>query len=173
MNKTNRLTVAHDNKSINLQPMFLRFSIITAIFAACFGSIQAQSVDTLFNGTWTGELTQNPGGIAQKYPFRMVIKVLDNGKVIGLTYSNVYESDDFAVMDFTGTIFKGKLLTFQETNIMDATVMEKFTWCIKGGQLTLTQKQDKLLLEGFWQGTTDGNGVCIPGKIYLTKSLIP
>ncbi len=152
--------------------MFLRYSIITAIFAACFGSIQAQSVDSLFSGTWIGELTQEPGGIAQKYPFRLVIHVEGN-KVTGQSYANVYDDPNFAIMEFVGTIFKGKLFTFQETKIIDATVMEDFIWCIKGGQLTLTQKHDALLLEGYWQGTTTGNGACIPGKIYLKKNLMP
>ena len=152
--------------------MFLRFTIITAIFATCFGNIQAQSLDSLFSGTWIGELTQEPGGIALKYPFRMVIQVKGD-KVTGQTYANVYNDPNFAIMEFVGTIFKGKLLTFQETKIIDATVMEDFIWCIKGGQLTLTKKHAELLLEGYWQGTTDGNGACIPGKIYLKKNLMP
>lgn len=152
--------------------MFLRYSIITAIFAACFGSIQAQSVDSLFSGTWIGELTQEPGGVALKYPFRLVIHV-DGNKVSGRSYSNVYDDHNFAIMQFVGTIFKGKLLTFQETKIIDATVMDKFTWCIKGGQLTLTNKHDELLLEGYWQGMSNESGNCIPGKIYLKKSLLP
>ncbi len=152
--------------------MLLRYSIITAIFAVCFGSIQAQSVDSLFSGIWIGELTQNPGGMAQNYPFRMVIKV-NGDKVHGITYSNIYDDPNFANMEFTGTIFKGKLLTFQETKILDATVMDDYIWCIKGGQLTLKNKGDKLLLEGYWQGSVEGGGSCIPGKIYLKKSLIP
>ncbi|HHB79362.1 MAG TPA: hypothetical protein ENK85_09040 [Saprospiraceae bacterium] len=153
--------------------MLLRISIITAIFAACLGSIQAQSTDSLFNGTWIGELTQEPGGIALKYPFRIVIEVLDSHKVTGQTYANVYDDPNFAVMSFTGTIFKGKLLTFQETKIIDATVMQDYIWCIKGGQLTLKQEHDQLLLEGYWQGVTENNGQCIPGKIYLKKRLTP
>ncbi len=153
--------------------MLIRLSIITAIFAASFGSIQAQSLDSLFSGTWVGELTQDPGGIDEKYPFKMIIKVTDGDTITGRSYANIYDDPNYANFDFTGTIFKGKLLTFQETKLHEATVMENFTWCIKGGQLLLTVKKDMLLLEGYWQGVTkDGNG-CIPGKIYLKKLLSP
>ncbi len=153
--------------------MLIRLSIITAIFVACFVPVQAQDLDSLFNGTWVGELTQDPGGIDEKYPFKMIIKVIEGNKITGRSFANIYDDPNYANFDFSGTIFKGKLLTFQETKLYEATEMDNYTWCIKGGQLLLSIRKDMLLLEGYWQGVTkDGSG-CIPGKIYLKKLLSP
>lgn len=151
----------------------LRYSIITVIFAVYFGNIQAQSLAELFNGTWVGELTQQPGGIDEKYPFKMTLSVTKDNQIIGRSYAGLYDDPNFANFDFTGTIFKEKMFTFQETKLADATVMEDYTWCIKGGQLILTVEKDLLRLDGFWQGVTAEGRYCIPGKIHLKKLISP
>lgn len=153
--------------------MILKYSIITAIFAVCLGNIQAQHIESLFNGHWDGILTQDPGGVAAKYPFKMTIKVMADNKIVGRSYANIYDNPNFVNFDFVGTIFQDELLTFQEAKIAESTTMDNFVWCIKGGQLKLIVKKDKLLLVGYWQGTTADHSPCIPGKIYLEKSLIP
>ncbi len=129
--------------------------------------------DSLFEGFWVGELTQDPGGMAERYPFRMRIRVLQNHRVEGRTYANIYDDPNFVNFDFTGHISKGKLLTFQETKMVEGTKMKDYEWCIKGGQLMLSVEKDRYLLRGFWQGVTEQGYTCIPGKIFLEKKRAP
>lgn len=129
------------------------------------------------SGNWTGKLYQQ--GIGW-YDFELLLTASGDGSYTGTSYISCDRGSGTmalrASLDDTGFHFK-------ESRIRD----EHWTtigwyWCIKTGDLQLTQRDDSLVLSGHWQGS----GTCKPGtlrvaienhpvavKTLVTKSELP
>ena len=140
------------------------------LFSSClFFNADAQSEADKNNiaGQWKGTVTQNEGGYKSSYSFELYLTQRGN-TVTGRSY--VFIEDIFAVIELKGTVKSGKLLFIEETKILDHRKYEDMEWCIKKMQLVLIYKNDKLELNGYWQGKSP-EGDCIPGEIHLKKEV--
>ena len=136
------------------------------ITASLLLSFTAQSQDV--SGTWEGIITQEDGGILGEYTFKIFIKIDDEGKATGTAYVRADELDIYALMEFEGR-FDGEFLELKESEIIREKKADDIFWCMKEYRLQLIQT-GTLRLEGKWSGYTQ-TGACIPGKIYLKKSV--
>lgn len=112
-------------------------------------------------GHWTGQLYQNEIGW---YDFELQLTTTsDSTTYTGTSYiSSKRGSGTLAV---TATL-EGTVFHFQESKVRDQhwnTV--GWYWCIKAGDLQLTERIDSLILAGDWQAP----GTCKPGTIRVTK----
>ncbi len=132
---------------------------------ACFAltGSHAQNI----SGTWEGLITQDQGGVAAQYTFKIYLKASDNEEVSGTAFVALEDMDIYASMHFSGT-FDGTYLNLKEEEILREKMVEDFFWCLKKYRLKLLPGE-KLRLEGPWSGYTRDGG-CVPGEIYLTKS---
>lgn len=116
-------------------------------------------------GFWTGYLTQEEGGYRPRYRFEMTLEQ-SGSTVTGISFSRI--DTIFAEMKVKGTI-SGNTLQFSETGLSRFSPLKNMSWCLKSGQLQLSQKGKHWVLEGSWHGKS-AEGACVPGKIYLVKS---
>ena len=137
-----------------------------ACFAILVGfAIPGFSQKNPLDGFWTGYLTQEEGGYRPKYTFEMTLE--QSGTTIrGVSFSRI--DTLYAEMKIQGTI-SGNTLQFHETGLSRFSPLKNMSWCLKSGQLLLSQKGKNWVLEGSWQGKSE-EGACVPGKIYLDKS---
>ena len=119
------------------------------------------------SGQWFGTITQNEGGFRSKYDFELYL-FQEGNKIKGRSY--VYVDNIYAVMELIGELQGGQYLKFKEIKMVDFSEMEGMEWCIKQAQLFLKLEHKTMRLEGNWQGDTSF-GTCIPGKIFLKKTI--
>lgn len=131
-------------------------------------STEAQQIDSLISGYWSGELTQKDGGYTPSYLFSMQIEVRGDS-ITGQAVVSVRDTLT-ATMDFVGTIHKGGYLSIKETNLVEGSQMSTHEWCLKHYSLYLRPKDDEYYLVGFWTGTSP-TSVCLPGKIKLKRRI--
>jgi len=140
--------------------------MILIFLLACFVFTGSHAQD--ISGTWEGVITQDEGGVAAKYTFKIFLKTSKTKEVSGTAFVALEEIDIYASMHFSGT-FDGTYLDLKEEKILREKMIENFFWCLKEYQLKLLPGE-KLRLEGRWSGYTRDGG-CVPGDIYLTKSV--
>lgn len=137
---------------------------------ACFAllggiALPVSAQNNPFDGFWTGYLTQEEGGYRPKYKFEMTLN--QSGTTVrGVSFSRI--DTLYAEMKIQGTA-NGHTLQFHETGLSRFSPLKNLSWCLKSGQLQLSQKGKNWVLEGNWQGKSE-EGACVPGKIYLVKS---
>ncbi len=138
---------------------------VLLVLNALFCNINAQNID--ISGTWEGIITQEEGGVAHEYTFKIFMKLDEEGSVEGTAFVALEKMDIYASMQFTG-FFDGTYISIEEEKILREKMVEGFFWCLKTYHLKLSSN-DMLELEGNWTGHTL-DGFCVPGKIYLKKS---
>ncbi len=116
----------------------------------------------IITGKWTGHLTQYPAILANDYYFEMVLNE-NYGEVTGHSY--IYINENYGKFKLKGTL-KDSILEFFELDIVDASIKEGYTWCIKEGKLNYSLKNGIAYLDGDWEGFSE-IGSCNPGKIHL------
>lgn len=121
---------------------------------------------TNIGGCWRGKITQNQGGIRPEYMMELYL-AQKGTKVIGRSF--VYFDKVYAEMQLEGE-FKDGVLVFKESKLLAYKKLEGMEWCMKGAILNLIKSGNPWKLEGAWTGNTSF-GPCIPGKIYLKKSI--
>jgi hypothetical protein len=125
---------------------------------------QAGDTEAALVGRWTGTLYQQPGGLEETYPFEMVIKNPDNGRVSITTTIWLDETRRYyATMGGFG-VGATTTMRFYEVNTLNQSAPPDGIWCMKQGQLTLA----KGILAGTWEGEANGQD-CSPGRIELTR----
>jgi hypothetical protein len=135
-------------------------STLTFVSFAFFLQAQAD-----FSGHWTGVITQDEGGYKSEYRFELFLN--QNGtRVYGRSY--VFDEGLYAVMELRGTIYNNDYLRFQETKMVDFTVVENMEWCIKRGDIVLKSGFRKEYITGLWKGVSS-MGDCVPGQIKLER----
>ena len=139
--------------------------IILILLSVC---LAAGSYAQDIAGTWEGVITQDEGGVAATYTFKIFLKTSKTKEVSGTAFVALEDMDIYASMRFSGT-FDGTYLDLKEEKILREKMVEDFFWCLKEYQLKLLPGE-KLRLEGRWSGYTRDGG-CVPGEIYLTKSI--
>lgn len=125
-------------------------------------------------GKWIGVTTQEPNR-----EFYFEINVLHDGgnQYHGTTVIKEEQSGNYGVIKYTAT-FDNNVFTFKESAITHEDKSKEdgywrsnnFNWCIKEGQLKLTESKDELVLNGPWTSST---GTCKPGGIRVSKNIEP
>ncbi len=118
------------------------------------------------DGRWEGKITQDDGGVQSEYYMEIDVKQ-KGSKVEGYAY--VSFEDHYARMKFKGRVRGGIMVMLEEYEITEKTDLgENWDWCLKKMQLVVKYKDDKMYLEGYWNGVSQ-YGACIPGKVFLEK----
>lgn len=137
------------------------------LIAAWFMAYTPLSSQSNISGAWKGVITQNEGGYRSEYSFEMYFRQKGT-KITGRSY--VYIDRIFAEMELKGEWVDKDNITFTETKITRSKREENMDWCIKSGKLKLIKQGKTWKLEGIWGGVSSF-GPCIPGKIFLTKTI--
>lgn len=116
-----------------------------------------------FTGTWEGVLTQDEGGYASEYVFKLYLKQ-DGLKVSGRSFVKVGEI--YAEMELKGRLIGDKVVHLEETEVLKHWKYDGMEWCYKKLDLFIVADEK---LEGPWTGHT-GQSACIPGKILLRRT---
>lgn len=118
-------------------------------------------------GSWTGNLTQGPGGYTEDYEFELQL-VQRGDQISGRSF--VKYEDIYAIMLLEGTLDEDNVLRIKETQMLKNRKHENMMWCYKTATLYFIKNGSEWKLEGDWAGKTD-QGDCVPGKIYLKKAV--
>ncbi len=118
-----------------------------------------------FTGTWEGTLTQDTGGYAPEYQFKLFLKQ-EGTSITGRSYVKLGKI--FAEMKLKGQLIGNKAIHWEETKIIDHWKYENMEWCYKQANLFIVSEGKEVKLEGPWSGHT-GVSECIPGKIMLKR----
>ena len=116
------------------------------------------------NGIWTGELRQNPGGIAEKFEFSMQLQ--HHGIFLKGT-SFVRYGDIYVELELSGYRQPDGSWKLSETKILRGDKPERLVWCIKHYELRVSYTKDGLVLIGPWWGNTTLGDPCVPGSVTL------
>lgn len=146
--------------------MRLLLPLLVCIGISFSGFAQKTSSATV-TGYWQGKITQDKGGIRPEYGMELYL-TQKGTKVTGRSF--VYFDKVYAEMQLEGEFKDGKTLIFKETKINAYKRIDGMEWCLKGAILNLIRSGNSWRLEGNWTGTTSF-GPCIPGKIFLKKSI--
>lgn len=140
----------------SLQKLFLFF--ILAPF-----TMDAQNL----TGKWSGQLSQEKGGLYPEYRFEMELTQKGN-QIEGFSY--IYANQQqFGKIKLKGT-FDGKYFSFQEYEIVRQKIGQNAQWCIKKGTLAISEQKGFYFLQGLWEGYS-GFGACVPGKLWISKAI--
>jgi len=161
---------------------------LTLLFILCFGGVTLlygqialpslspsldqrtrpnQPAEIDLNGIWTGELLQNPGGIAERFEFSMQLK--HNGIFMQGT-SFVRFGEVFVEMELSGYRQPNGTWKLTETKILRGEKPENLSWCIKRFELRIGYTKEGVLLTGPWWGNSEF-GPCVPGSVHLIKKV--
>ncbi|MEM7106020.1 MAG: hypothetical protein AAF502_22985 [Bacteroidota bacterium] len=138
----------------------LRIVVFVSFLTFSFTALQAQDL----SGFWSGKLTQHTGDKIVDYTFTLSLEH-NEGKITGKSYVAI---DDIYAEESLEGYFDGKILKFQEKEILKQKVIPNLEWCIKNGLLELKYDKGTLRLEGWWKGVTSF-GLCDDGEVFLEK----
>lgn len=139
---------------------------ISILFAFC-SLFSVLSTAQNLSGTWEGVITQDEGGVAEEYTFKVFLKELEDGELRGRAFVTLEKADIYAEMLISG-VSDGTYISIIEEEILREKMIDNFFWCLKSYRLKLSAG-NKLRLEGRWSGDTP-DGDCVPGAIQLEKS---
>lgn len=126
----------------------MRFSLIVLCCLAYTISLGGPEIASLAPGTWTGELTQQPGAISQSYRFRIDLSMTPTNsptRMVEMPLSKLLGWEEL-----TATIRNGGLDFAESTVIFQDRPPNG--WCIKTGQLQLSQTNAEFVLQGPLEG---------------------
>jgi hypothetical protein len=138
-------------------------------FTGCFSllSLVLSAQSTSLTGMWMGKLFQEEVQPFSAYNLRMELKQ-EGARVTGISYiSLINHSELFAKMRLEGRWDKG-VFSFHEVELVDSKHTDGWGWCLKMGDLRLSQRGEYLRLEGRWEGYMD-DFPCKPGTLALEK----
>jgi hypothetical protein len=127
------------------------------------------------NGRWVGTITQTGANkVASSYYFELNIRQDSTHKQItGTSYSYLRNSEGkYALKATLQGSFKDNTLIFNELSAIEYenTIAKKSDYCVKNATLNFVAKENKLILEGQWQGNEHKSvNPCAGGTILLEK----
>lgn len=134
----------------------MKHTLSFAILLIFAGHLQAQDLA----GRWIGELYQN--GIGW-YEFELHLTAAGDSAYVGTSF--ISSERGSGTMALSATLESG-VFHFQESRIKDEHWNRiGWYWCIKTGDLQLTERRDSLVLAGGWEAP----GTCKPGTIRVAK----
>ncbi len=146
-----------------MQKLLLTLFLLFLGGAPVVGFAQSQPL----TGRWMGKLYQNQEQPFAEYVFRMELKQ-QGTRVTGTTFiSLVNRSELFAKMELEGRWDKG-VFSFHELSLTDSKHTDGWGWCLKAGELKLSQEGQYQRLSGKWEGYMD-DFPCKPGTLTVEK----
>lgn len=120
------------------------------------------------SGSWTGIITQNEGGVQPEFDFEIYFRQ-EGKRITGRSYVRFH--DQYAVMELAGFFVTNHRIHFNEFKMVDYTELENLSWCLKSGELQIDTNGETWRLTGPWKGFTREGMPCVPGQIYLKKTV--
>lgn len=118
------------------------------------------------SGFYKGYITQNTGGLADKYLMELSISIDKKGKVIGTSFFKLFDSEEMIVRYSLKGNLKKNTLILEEISIDESKIREGYYFCIKKMALQVEKKEFDYFLQGSW---TADNCPYIFGEIFLKK----
>jgi len=119
--------------------------------------VQIASAQTRISGFYKGLITQNPGGLAQKYIMELNLTIDNQGNALGTSFFKLVDSDEiFVKYSFTGFL-QGDKLILTENSIDEEQNKEGFYFCYKIMEMRVLRKGHTYILEGSWKSTNCPN----------------
>lgn len=127
-------------------------------------------------GVWKGYQLQNDGGPFDRYNYEMTLTQTDKTHVTGITYCSVKSHNGeemFVKIRLRGTLKDG-ILWFEETDFLTDSRDDELLldWCKCKGGMKIMSDGSKVYMIGLFSGVTADGAECIPGSVYLEKSII-
>jgi outer membrane protein OmpA-like peptidoglycan-associated protein len=124
-------------------------------------------------GVWIGTIYQEPD---KEFYFEIRVDSIDEkGNLSGTTFIKEESSNNFGTIAYTGS-FIGNTFKFQESEVLKEDKRgdgyhpsNNFYWCIKSGQLKISENTENYRFTGWWEST----GTCQPGTIDVWKKKKP
>ena len=119
---------------------------------------------------WEGTITRDEG-YGKRVNFEIEVIFMQKSKEItGISIVRAVDGKTTynAKMDLVGKI-KGTYLKYVETKILSADPIPDADWCIKKVELIFKNTNNVPTLEGIWEGVTNRNSNCIPGRVSLKR----
>ena len=150
--------------------LFRTIKTIT-LFSLVFWTLPSFGQD--ISGEWNGVITQDAGGMSDKYYFSVYIEQ-DGENITGFSKVELYKGDKrvlYARKKITGT-FSNRLLSFKETEIIDEEIIgDNTNICLTYAKLNLIWDKSTLCLKGTWGGYTKVGTICAPGEIKVCSTI--
>ncbi len=129
-----------------------------------FNNLSAQ-VSKNLEGEWVGYLSQESGGLKNKYSVKLELKLKGN-QISGFCY--VQENNLSSKMEITGYWKSKTNFQLKDVKLINHKEPDNINWCYKTYELELKKSKKEYTIEGKWTGKTKEE-TCIPGKVYLYR----
>lgn len=121
-------------------------------------------------GHWKGELTQQTGGVTERYHFELFIRQTPDSIVGKSVIANIDNPEVRGELLFRGT-WEAPTFRFLEYKILPSLVTIKPpNFCMKKAKLEYTQEGATEVLSGTWEGVSPVYGRCAPGTLRVSKT---
>jgi hypothetical protein len=141
---------------------------IFAVFAfAIHGTLEAQDVKV--SGFYRGFITQNEGGLAEKYTMELNLTISPQGKAVGTSYFKLPDSEEIYVKYSLEGILEGDVLVLQEKSIDEEQNRDGYYFCLKKMEMKVVRKGHEYSLQGSWTSENCPNS---RGDIQIKKENI-
>jgi hypothetical protein len=113
------------------------------------------------SGFYRGLITQNAGGLAEKYVMELNITFKPEGDIIGTSFFKLPDSEEiFVKYSFTGSS-DGDTITLLEKTIDEEQNREGYYFCLKKMNIKLIKQGYEYFMEGSWSSSNcpDAHGV--------------
>lgn len=151
---------------------------LTRVLWACLIALMLQAAHAQMprnlSGKWTGFLTQDGGGIADRYHFELTLDANEKGNWSGSSFSFIKKGGKRYVLrlELEASI-DGEEVFFEEFRELEYVneLSENSSYCLKRARLHWVSEGDgKGYLSGKWEGTEPKSGNrCVPGRIELRR----
>ena len=102
------------------------------------------------SGFYRGFVTQNAGGLANKYLMELSISIDKKGNVIGTSFFKIWDSNEIFVRYSLVGSLKNKKLILQEISIDESENREGYYFCLKKMIMAIKKEGSDYLLQGSW-----------------------
>ena len=128
------------------------------------------SKDIDISGFWEGTISRDEG-YGKRVMFQIEVIFMQKGKnITGISIVRATDGTKTynAKMELDGRL-KGTYLKYVETKIVSADPIPDAEWCIKKVELIYKTPNNEPTLEGIWEGATNSDRNCIPGRVSLKR----
>lgn len=116
--------------------------LCAALSAVAFGQNEVE-------GVWLGYITQDPGGLADKYHFQVNLDLKGDNLEGTSTIAMLDDESIFGIMTLKGEA-NNVSVSFNEQEIIKQNMYSFAYWCIKDIELQLVKRNGKEVLVGSW-----------------------
>jgi len=142
---------------------------LTALVFLCLILVSSRGFTQDYRGIWQGYISDIDGRYYNT-DYTLDVKTQEGNVVTGRGYifSEHWQTHE-STLDFIGDISKNTLRITELSVVKSITTFPRHTVCIKFADLKFSTKNNVDYLTGNWNGSTEEETDCIPGRVYLKR----